>query len=116
MGSSQGLLRTSRGTDSVTPPDLADRWELLTGEVASRTFAKRKDMLKAVGKRPYRGVPVDKDELRGRWMQVRKDTQQIVDMLAENVKMKPDGRVLLPKELIASLISSEASVREGGFD
>jgi hypothetical protein len=101
--------------DVVIPNGLADRWELLTKESAKILKNKRDKILTSIGSRPYKGLPVDETELRGRWMQIRKDPNELLNVLAENAKFKNDGRVLLPKKLISKITDYESKLKEGGF-
>lgn len=101
--------------DIVVPSGLADRWEILTKETGKILKKKRDKILESIGSRPYKGLPVDEKELRGRWMQVRKDPNELLNILAENAKMKSDGRVLLPKKLMNKIREYETSLKEGGF-
>ncbi len=99
--------------DDVIPKDTADKWERLTKLASERLFGKRKKIMAAVGNRPYRGLPVSEAELLSRYSQVRHDPEALLQILQENAKFKPDGRVLVPKALIQSMKSMEKKIREG---
>jgi hypothetical protein len=102
--------------DNTIPPDLASRWETIVEEAAKRIFIKRKAMAKAIGQRPYRGLPVEASDLTARWAQIRHDTPALVEVLSENAKFKKDGKVFVPKALIESMTTTEDSFRKGGLD
>jgi len=109
------MATTVRG-GNVVPTGLSDRWELLVDLAASRLYDKRKKIKEAIGTRPYRGLPVTDDEIVGRYSAIRHDPEAMTNLLMENAKVKPDGRVLLPKELISKMIEAERSLRTGGID
>ncbi len=100
-------------SDDVIPKDTADKWERLTKFASERLFGKRKKVMAAVGNRPYQGLPVSQAELLSRYSQVRKDPQALLQILQENAKFKPDGRVLVPKALIQTMTEMEKKIREG---
>ena len=102
--------------DTATPPDLASRWEMIVSEVTKRIFLKRKAMAKAIGQRPYQGLPVEASDLTARWAQIRHDTPALTEVLSGNATFKKDGKVFVPKALIDSMIKTETSFREGGLD
>lgn len=99
--------------DDIIPQDTADRWDNLRNIASERMFWKRKRILAAVGERPYRGLPVGEAELLTRYSQVRNDPAAMAQILQENAKFKPDGRVLVPKALIESMKNMETRLREG---
>jgi len=99
--------------DDVIPKDTADKWERLTKLASERLFGKRKKIMAAVGSRPYQGLPVSEAELLSRYSQVRHDPAALLEILQENAKFKPDGRVLVPKALIQSMKNMEKKIREG---
>jgi hypothetical protein len=107
------VLAKQPKADDVIPKDTADKWERLTKLASERLFGKRKKIMAAVGNRPYRGLPVSEAELLSRYSQVRKDPQALLQILQENAKFKPDGRVLIPKALIATMTKMEKKIREG---
>ena len=99
--------------DDVIPKDTADKWERLTKLASERLFGKRKKIMAAVGNRPYRGLPVSEAELLSRYSQIRNDPEALLEILKENAKFKPDGRVMVPKALIESMKNMEKKIREG---
>ena len=102
--------------DTAIPPDLASRWETIVAEAAKRIFIKRKEMAKAIGQRPYQGLPVEASDLTARWAQIRHDTPALVEVFSGNAKFKEDGKVLVPTALITSMIETENGFRRGGLD
>ena len=105
--------KQSKKTDDVIPKNTADKWERLTKLASERLFGKRKQIMVAVGSRPYQGLPVSEAERLSRYSQIRKDPQALLQILQENAKFKPDGRVLVPKALIESMVKMEKKIREG---
>ena len=99
--------------DDVIPKDTADKWERMTQIASERLFGKRKRIMAAVGNRPYKGLPVSEAELLSRYSQVRNDPEALLEILKENAKFKPDGRVMVPKALIESMKNMEKKIREG---
>jgi len=99
---------------NVIPADLASRWELIVDEAAKRLFERRKQLKAAIGTRPYRGLPVTDDELMRRYATIRHDPEAMTNLLVENAQVEPDGKVLLPKELISTMVEAERKLREGG--
>ncbi len=95
---------------------LSDRWELLVDLAAKRLFDRRKKIKEVIGARPYRGLPVSEDEVIGRYNVIRHDPEAMTNLLMENAKVKPDGRVLLPTELVSKMIKAEQKLRLGGYD
>jgi len=102
--------------DSTIPPDLASRWEMIVSEVTKRIFIKRKAMAKAIGQRPYQGLPVEASDLTARWAQIRHDTPALTEVLSGNATFKKDGKVFVPKALIESMLKTEEGFRKGGLD
>ena len=100
----------------MIPEGLADKWERMTKVASERLAEKRKRIMAAVGARPYRGLPVSEAELLSRYSQVRHDPQALVEILQENAKFKPDGRVLVPKALVEAMTSMERKIRKEGVD
>jgi len=100
--------------DLVIPANLAARWELLVSESAKRLKNKRDQISKSIGPRPYRGLPVNETELRSRWMQIRRDQNALFDVFSENVRFTKDGRALLPKKLVESILKYEGKAVESG--
>ena len=95
------------------PTGLADTWENLTKETGKLLFERRKKLLKAVGDRPMHGLPVSHQERLSQYNQIRHDPQELANLLAPNVRVKEDGRVLISKGLIKTLASLESELREG---
>ena len=102
--------------DNAIPPDLASRWEMIVSEVTKRIFIKRKAMAKAIGQRPYQGLPVEASDLTARWAQIRHDTPALVEVLSGNAKFKKSGEVLVPLALIESMTKEEEKFRKGGLE
>ena len=102
--------------DTAIPPDLASRWETIVAEAAKRIFIKRKAMAKAIGQRPYQGLPVEASERTARWAQIRHDTPALVEVFSANAKFKKDGTVLVPTALIDNMVETETGFRKGGLD
>lgn len=98
------------------PKGLADRWEALVDEASKRLFAKRKEIQRAVGDRPYRGLPMGEDEMFARWLQIRRDTESLVELLSQNSIAKPDGHVLVPRKMVEAMVKQEKRARRGGYD
>lgn len=107
------LVKEQVKPDDVIPQDTADKWEQMTKISSERLFSKRKRIMTAVGTRPYQGLPVSETKLLSRYSQVRHDPQALLQILQENAKFKPDGRVLVPKALIESMKKMEKKIREG---
>jgi hypothetical protein len=106
--------RVDIGKGGVIPAGLADRWELLVGEAAKRIKKKRDQIKTSIGARPYNGLPVDEDELRARWMEIRRDPNAVFDVMAENVRFTKEGKVMLPKELVNKIVDYETKARRSG--
>ena len=105
---------TRQTHDDVIPEGLAGKWEKMTQVAGERLMDKRKRIMTAVGTRPYRGLPVSEAELLSRYSQVRHDPQALLEVLQENVKIKPNGTVLVPKALIEAMSTMEKKIREEG--
>jgi hypothetical protein len=101
---------------SEIPSDVAGRWELIVSSAAQQLFTSRKNLLDSVGRRPYKGLPVGGIELQGRWGQIRHDREALIEVFQANAKFKEDGRVLLPKSMVASMMKQEKSFKESGVD
>lgn len=91
----------------------AERMERTVSILVTRLKEKRKNMLKAVGTRPYQGFPVSKKERLSRYSQIRRDAASLTQLFKENAKFKADGRVLLPKSLLKDIMSMEKTIRVG---
>lgn len=93
----------------------ADNAEFVVKTSAKNMFERIKEERKALGTRPYKGLPVDKTELTSRWIQVRRNIPALVDAISKDVVIKPDGRILIRKKLLQSVIETEKIIREGGL-
>ena len=91
----------------------AERMERTVSILVTRLKEKRDAMLQAIGKRPYQGFPVSKNERLSRYSQIRRDTESLTQLFKENAKFKADGRVLLPKSLIKDIMGMEKTIRIG---
>ncbi len=96
------------------PAGLADKWEKMRDLAAGRLFEKRVKMKEAIGARPYKGLPVKDEDQLSRFSQVWHDKQALTQILQENAKFKPDGRVLLPKALLGAMRIMTKKLRESG--
>ena len=103
------------GKGPHVPTEFADRWELIVSEAGKRLFERRNRIKQAVGARPFKGLPVSEDELLGRYGQIRRDPEEMLKLLLENVKVAKDGRVLLPKEFVNKLVEMEGKIKDGGY-
>ena len=106
-------MATTVKSDNVVPTELASRWELIVAEAAKRLFAKRKQIMEAIGARQYKGLPQTEGEAFTRWAQVRQDPEGLTKILTDNVKVTQDGQMLFPKELINDMTRYEARYRKG---
>lgn len=95
--------------------DFATRAETVVKESAARMFERLKMMRKVLGKRPYQGLPVKPEQIAARVMQIRHDTNALMQVIGENVRIKPDGRVLISKEFMSIMTETEAKLRKGGI-
>ena len=91
--------------------DFAERAEIIVQQSAGNMFQKIKAFRKVLGKRPYKGLPVDPEELKLRYQQVRRDKEALIPILAENVKVGQDGKMLISKELLRSVLKMEREIR-----
>jgi hypothetical protein len=91
----------------------AAHMETVVSVLATRLKEKRDDMLKAIGKRPYQGLPIPKRESLNRYAQIRHSAEALTQLFKENAKFKVDGRVLFPKKLIKDIIDMERTIRIG---
>ena len=104
----------TRQADNLIPDGFADKWERMTSVSSQRLFDKRKNIMAAVGTRPYKGLPVSEAELLSRYTQVRRDPKALMEILQENATFKSDGRVLVKKALVEAMVKMEAKVRTEG--
>ena len=117
MATKARIKGKKKGTqDSAIPPDLASRWETIVAEAAKRIFIKRKAMAKAIGQRPYQGLPVKASDLTARWAQIRHDPAALAEVFSGNAKFKKDGKVFVPSALIESMTKEEEKFRKGGLE
>ena len=98
---------------SIVPTELAPRWELIVNESAKRLKAKQDMIKKVIGERPYKGIPIDENELEIRYTQMRDDPDLHKEALKPNLIKTKDGRVLVNKEYIQALINIESKIRKG---
>ena len=63
----------SRKTKRPKFSAMADRMEYIPKVSAERMFEKLKAFRKVVGERPYKSLPVNKEELTNRYLQIRHD-------------------------------------------
>ena len=93
----------------------ADNAEFVVKAGAQNAFETINQVSKALGTRPYKGLPVDKAELTTRWIQVRRDVPALVDAIRKDILIKPDGSIKIRKKLLQSIIEAEKTLREGGL-
>lgn len=98
------------------PEGLADKWDVLVKESSQRLKKRREDIKKAIGERPYKGLPVSDTELAKRWSQIQHSKQDLVELFQENARFKKDGTVLVPRELIKTIKEQHRRRQEGGFN
>ena len=106
----------SVATRAQIPTDLADRWELLTKIASENLYRLHQNIGRAIGKRPYQGLPISEKERAGRWAQIVEDPQAIAELLHSNAKYTVDGRVLVPNELLDEMVAQHARRTKGGYD
>ena len=105
-------------SDNVKKKDIkgfSDNLEFIADSVAHNMFKRAMAVRKTMGVRPYRGIPVAKDEQMRRYLQVRRDSTALGQILGENTRVKDDGTLLLPKELVKRLGEMEGELRKGGL-
>ena len=95
--------------------DFSARVEKVASESAKRMFQKLMMMRKLIGRRPYRGREVSDQELEDRFIAVRHDREAMKQVIAENVRVKDGGKVLLSREFVDSMIDTEDKMRKGGL-
>ena len=98
------------------PQELADRWEFIVQEVGKGLYDTRKKMRASIGKRSYRSLPIDEEELHNRWLSIRHSKDELKTVIRDNMKVSPDGKIMLPNELVARVLKSERRARSGGYD
>ena len=92
---------------------LADRTEEVVKLAAQELYRKRRETREAAGKRPFLGEEYDSDAAFGKYLQVRNSVQGWLQLLQSAARVKEDGRVLLPNELVAATKEFEARLSEG---
>ena len=117
---SPGTLAGGRDARSVAtraqiPTDLADRWELLVKTASENLYVLHQNISRAIGKRPYRGLPTSEKERAGRWAQIAEDPQALAELLHSNAKYTVDGRVLVPNELLDEMVVQHTRRVKGGY-
>ena len=118
---SPGTRAGGRGARSVAtraqiPTDLADRWDLLVKTASENLYQLHQNIGKAIGKRPYQGLPISEKERTSRWAQIVSDPQAIAELLHSNAKYTVDGRVLVPNELLDEMVAQHARRTRGGYE
>lgn len=91
----------------------ADRMETIAKEAGKRLYQKRADMKKAIGDRPYLGTALTPEQRMGKYNEMRNDPDAWYDFLKEHVRVKPDGKILMPKGMMKELQDMETQLREG---
>ena len=99
--------------NDTMPISAAEKMEYKRDELAKALFARRKELLKAAGERPYDAEPATKDAIRGRLGEMRNDPAAWGEIVAKVGKPKEDGRLLLPKKLVEEVKKYERELREG---
>ena len=89
---------------------------MLTRIASERLFEGRAKIKEAIGQRPYKGLPVEENELSERWAQIANDQQALVELFQENATFKDDGTILVPKELLKIMHEQNKKRVEGGFE
>lgn len=95
---------------------LASRWESMVKFASKRLYDKRKQMLAAIGSRPYKGLPVKEEQILSRFAQIQHDPQALAEVLKQNAMFKEDGRVLIPKDLVTKMKEMTQKLRKGGIE
>lgn len=94
------------------PTSLADRWETIVSEATKHAFEKRRQMMTAVGERPYKGVKTDPVEMQVKYLHVREDPVALTELLRQNATVKPDGSVRVRKGFIRGMQEQEAKLTQ----
>ena len=92
---------------------LASKFESVVDILANSLKEKRKELLTAIGERPYKGFPISLKERQARYKEIRNNPSALMEVFKGNAKFKPDGRVLIPKELIKTIQQMEKSIKTG---
>lgn len=80
---------------------------------AQELYRKRVETREAAGKRPFMGEETDSDAAFGKYLQVRNSVQGWLQILQPVARVKEDGRVLLPNDLVKATREYEARLSEG---
>lgn len=102
-----------RVKSTETPATSSDRMEKVAKDAAQKLFNTRKKLLEGIGERPFKGLPVDQHERLARYQTVRDDPVEMTNLLRENVRVKEDGRVLIRKGLVQTMLQMEGELRGG---
>lgn len=92
---------------------VADRKEEEVKMAAQELYRNRVKTREAWGKRPFMGEELDSDAAFGKYLQVRNNVQGWMQILQSAVRVKQDGRILLPRELVEATREYEARLKEG---
>ena len=95
--------------------DFSARIEQVANESAKRMFQKLMMLRKLLGRRSYRGREVSDEELQDRFVAVRHDREAMKKVIAENVRVRDGGKVLLSREFVDSMAKTEDKMRKGGL-
>lgn len=80
------------------PAELADNWELMVKVLKGRLAERRKELHKAMGKRPFKGATVTLDQqMISMGSLHQEDWAKIIQ---EQGRIKEDGRILFPNAII----------------
>ena len=109
---SPSIYDKSKSGALIIPKDLASRWETIVETSATGMLDRRTKMLEAVGERPYKGLPVEENERLARYREIREDPLSLVEILKANTRIKEDGRILVKRKLISSMIEMEQQLKE----
>lgn len=96
------------------PTEMAPRWEMLVDEATKGINKKRKEILKFIGEKPYKGIPIEKDEAASRYMQMRENAELQTETLKQNTITNKEGKLLINKAYLNAIIELEKQIREGG--
>lgn len=95
------------------PKTEAERLEYISSTLAKRMFERRKEFLTTVATRPYKAEKATPQEMRMRMAEIRKDPAAFATMIQKVGRVKEDGRVLLPKDLIEPIMKLERELKVG---
>ncbi len=99
--------------DGPVPKEMAPRWELIVREARNAIKQKRDDIKKVIGDRPYQGFPLDKEEAKTRYLQMREDVELQTTALEANIQKSKEGRLLVNKEYLKAMMDFEEGIRKG---